>query len=93
MTKQNRWHTPALTADLKQRFRTVFDRIAEGSVQRERDRILPHEAFGWLKEAGFGALRVPVDLGGLGAALRATSDIFNALSASASVWQIGAITG
>ncbi|MBW6107874.1 hypothetical protein KZ850_32620, partial [Pseudomonas aeruginosa] len=45
---------------LAQRFRPIFARIAEGAVERERQRELPHEAIAWLKQAGFGAVRVPV---------------------------------
>ncbi len=51
------------------RFRPIFAKIAEGAVRRERERILPHEEIGWLKAAGFGAVRVPVAEGGLGATL------------------------
>lgn len=54
------------TAALKVRFRPVFDRIAEGALRRER--ILPFDEIGWRKEAGFTALRVPVDCGGAGGA-------------------------
>jgi alkylation response protein AidB-like acyl-CoA dehydrogenase len=57
-------------AQLNSRFRPVFARIADGAVQREVDRRLPHTEVGWLREAGFGALRVPVDFGGLGATVR-----------------------
>ncbi|MCB2600460.1 monooxygenase, partial [Listeria monocytogenes] len=41
---------------LAQRFRPIFARIAEGAVERERQRALPHEAIAWLKQAGFGAV-------------------------------------
>lgn len=54
---------------LANRFRPIFARIAEGAVQRERQRSLPHEEIGWLKQAGFGAVRVPVEFGGAGASL------------------------
>ena len=56
---------PALIA----RFRPIFARIAEGALQRERERILPHEPIAWLKAAGFGAVRVPVQHGGAGASV------------------------
>ncbi|MFP3369991.1 MULTISPECIES: acyl-CoA dehydrogenase family protein [unclassified Pseudomonas] len=56
-------------ATLAARFRPIFSRIAETSVARERNRTLPHEAIQWLKEAGFGAVRVPVEHGGGGASL------------------------
>ncbi|MCS7863971.1 acyl-CoA dehydrogenase family protein [Pseudomonas aeruginosa] len=54
---------------LAQRFRPIFARIAEGAVERERQRELPHEAIAWLKQAGFGAVRVPREHGGAGASL------------------------
>ncbi|MGE8058341.1 acyl-CoA dehydrogenase family protein [Pseudomonas sp. NPDC089547] len=56
-------------ATLVARFRPIFIRIAESSVERERNRTLPHEPVQWLKEAGFGAVRVPVEHGGGGASL------------------------
>ena len=65
---------PTLTAvpnyeELAEHFRPVFARIAEGTLQREHVRTLPYEAVGWLREAGFGALRVPKAYGGAGATL------------------------
>ncbi|AJO78926.1 acyl-CoA dehydrogenase family protein [Pseudomonas sp. MRSN 12121] len=51
------------------RFRPIFSRIAAGALERERSRNLPYEAIQWLKEAGFGAVRVPVAYGGGGASL------------------------
>ncbi|WP_116136519.1 acyl-CoA dehydrogenase family protein [Trinickia diaoshuihuensis] len=54
---------------LAERFRPIFARIAEGALERERNRVLPHEPIAWLKAAGFGAVRVPVEYGGAGASL------------------------
>lgn len=54
---------------LAARFRPIFERIAQGALERERARTLPHEAIGWLKQAGFGAVRVPRESGGAGASL------------------------
>ena len=54
---------------LHERFAPVFQRIAQGAVQREQERTLAFDAVGWLKDAGFGALRVPRSQGGLGASL------------------------
>ncbi|SEI16230.1 acyl-CoA dehydrogenase family protein [Pseudomonas asplenii] len=54
---------------LAERFRPIFARIANGAVQRELNRELPHEPIQWLKQAGFGAVRVPVEYGGGGASL------------------------
>lgn len=56
-------------ASLRERFAPVFARIAEGAVRRERERILPREQIGWLRDAGFAAVRVPAALGGSGATL------------------------
>ncbi|MGY2238562.1 acyl-CoA dehydrogenase family protein [Pseudomonas gingeri] len=54
---------------LAERFRPVFARIAAGAVERELSRSLPHEPIQWLKQAGFGAVRVPLEYGGGGASL------------------------
>ncbi|MBX8510380.1 acyl-CoA dehydrogenase family protein [Pseudomonas cichorii] len=56
-------------AELEARFAPVIVRIAAGAVEREQQRQLAHEPVAWLKEAGFGALRVPRRYGGLGASL------------------------
>ncbi|WP_067885485.1 acyl-CoA dehydrogenase family protein [Nocardia vaccinii] len=53
--------------ELAEIFAPIFDRIAAGALQREIDRRLPYEEVGWLREAKFGALRVPVEFGGYGA--------------------------
>ncbi|MFS2225932.1 acyl-CoA dehydrogenase family protein [Pantoea sp. B65] len=55
--------------ELAARFRPVFARIAAGAVDRERNRTLAQEPIRWLKEAGFGTLRIPVRQGGFGATL------------------------
>jgi len=67
-------HLPSLTASidyaiLATRFRPIFARIAEGTVARELERTQPYEQIQWLKDAGFGAVRVPVEHGGSGASL------------------------
>ncbi|HET7866502.1 MAG TPA: acyl-CoA dehydrogenase family protein [Burkholderiaceae bacterium] len=54
---------------LAAKFRPIFARIAEGALERERTRSLPHEPIAWLKQAGFGAVRVPRQHGGAGASL------------------------
>jgi alkylation response protein AidB-like acyl-CoA dehydrogenase len=51
------------------RYRPIFERIRATAVQRERERQLGVEPIQWLKEARFGALRVPRDCGGDGATL------------------------
>ena len=50
-------------------FQPVFERIAEGAIAREQTRELPYDAVNWLREAGFGRLRVPARYGGFGASL------------------------
>lgn len=55
--------------ELFERFRPIFSRIAEGALEREKNRSLPYEQVKWLKEAGFGAVRIPKTYGGAGASL------------------------
>ncbi|MFT4247222.1 MAG: acyl-CoA dehydrogenase family protein [Pseudomonas sp.] len=62
-------HGAPADAALAQRFEPVFARIAEGALARERERALAFEPVQWLREAGFGALRVPREYGGIGASL------------------------
>lgn len=54
------------------RFQPLFDRIAEGNVERERHRTFPYEQVQWLKDADFALLRVPEVFGGWGASLEQT---------------------
>lgn len=61
--------TPPTDAELAARFRPIFERIAAGALEREQHRRLPHEEVGWLRDAGFGALRIPRLYGGIGATL------------------------
>ena len=61
--------TPPSDASLDERFGPIFTRIREGALAREQSRELAHEAVQWLRDAGFGALRVPRALGGSGATL------------------------
>ena len=51
------------------RFRPIFARIAAGALEREHTRTLPFEPIAWLKAAGFGAVRVPLEYGGAGASI------------------------
>jgi alkylation response protein AidB-like acyl-CoA dehydrogenase len=57
-------------AELLAKYRPVFDKIRETSLEREESDRLALEEATWLKEAGYTALRVPYDLGGDGATLR-----------------------
>lgn len=54
---------------LAARFRPIFATIAEGAVERERERRLPFAEIEALASAGFGAVRVPVAQGGGGATI------------------------
>ncbi|MGO9651802.1 acyl-CoA dehydrogenase family protein [Mycobacterium sp.] len=58
--------------ELRTRFRPLFERIAEGNVERERSRVFPHEQVRLLNDAGLGVVRIPVEYGGLGASLEQT---------------------
>lgn len=67
-------HLPQLSTGtdyevLANTFRPVFARIADTALERESTRTLPHEPIRWLKQAGFGAVRVPREHGGNGASL------------------------
>ncbi|KAF1019185.1 MAG: Dibenzothiophene desulfurization enzyme C [Paracidovorax wautersii] len=54
---------------LAEKFRPIFQRIADTALEREHKRQLPFEPITWLKQAGFGAVRVPVEQGGGGASI------------------------
>lgn len=56
--------------------------IARDAARRERDRELPHEAFGLIRSARLGALRVPTALGGPGASIRTLLDAITRLAAA-----------
>ncbi|ROO85877.1 alkylation response protein AidB-like acyl-CoA dehydrogenase [Actinocorallia herbida] len=73
---------PATATDdeLATLFQPVFDRVAAGNVAREKERILPYEQVDWLKEAGFGRVRIPVEFGGFGASLEQTFALLAALA-------------
>ena len=61
--------SPLTDHELDDLFTPVYQRIAAGTVQREMDRTLPFEPVRWLREAGFGRLRVPREYGGFGVTL------------------------
>ena len=56
-------------AELSQQFQPIFDRVADGAVAREQGRSLAFDAVAALRDAGFGALRIPLDEGGSGISL------------------------
>lgn len=67
---------------LAARFRPVFERIQQTALERERQRQLGFEPIGWLKAAGFGAVRVPQAYGGAGASLPQLFQLLIELSAA-----------
>ena len=74
MTAQQQHLPPVLSTGtdyeaLAQRFRPIFARIQAGALEREQTRSLPFEQVKWLTQAGFGAVRVPLEYGGAGASL------------------------
>ena len=74
MTAQQQHLPPVLSTGtdyetLAERFRPIFARIQADALEREQSRSLPFEQVKWLKEAGFGAVRIPVEFGGAGASL------------------------
>lgn len=56
--------------ELHQRFQPVLQAIAEGAIERDRDRRLPHQEVRALAAAGFTAVSVPMAHGGAGADVR-----------------------
>ncbi|KAA0120389.1 acyl-CoA dehydrogenase family protein [Mycolicibacterium sp. P9-22] len=70
-TATNYLSTPTADLDeLRAHFAPVFAKIADGNLERERDRVFPHEQVTLLNEAGFGTLRIATDRGGWGASLQ-----------------------
>jgi alkylation response protein AidB-like acyl-CoA dehydrogenase len=74
--------SPVSDTELEARFAPIFEKIAAGAVDREQNRTLPFDEIRRLKEAGFGALRVPKEYGGLGATLRQAFDLLVRLAAA-----------
>src|SRR5882757_6287947 len=53
----------------------LLGRIAAGSSERERERILPFPEIDLIRKARLGALRLPTDAGGAGASIRSLLEI------------------
>jgi alkylation response protein AidB-like acyl-CoA dehydrogenase len=70
------------TEQLRARFQPVFDKIAEGSAERERGRVFAREQVRWLIDARFATLRIPVERGGLGASLQQVFALLASLGAA-----------
>ena len=58
--------TPTAHERAAAKYRPVFERIAAGALERELARELPFEQINWLRQAGFGAARIPAEFGGDG---------------------------
>src|ERR1700683_1512825 len=58
----------------------LLERIAAGAETRERELTPPFEVIDWIKEAGLGRLRIPVEEGGGGASVREFFDTLIALA-------------
>ncbi len=67
-------HAPS-SQQLFDRFRPVFARIAEHAARREIERELAYEPVAWLNAERFGALRVPLAHGGIGASVEQLYDL------------------
>lgn len=65
---------PATASEQKlvARFQPILDRIAEGNIERERNRAFPFDQVQWLKDADFALIRIPEEFGGWGASLEQT---------------------
>ena len=63
-------------AELRESLATVFEKIAGGALQRELDGELPFEPVQLLKDAGFGAVRVPEVYGGRGASVQELAQLW-----------------
>ncbi|MDX6740478.1 acyl-CoA dehydrogenase family protein [Actinocorallia sp. A-T 12471] len=78
-------------AELRRVFRPVFDKVADGNLEREKGRVFPFEQVRWLVDAGFSTVRVPREFGGHGASLRQTFLLLRDLGAAdpnvAHVWR------
>lgn len=68
--------------EIAARFRPIFDQIAASAIDRDQQRRLPYEEVRLLRDAGFGALRVPQEYGGSGVTLPELFGLLIELSAA-----------
>ncbi|SMO86914.1 acyl-CoA dehydrogenase family protein [Paracoccus laeviglucosivorans] len=59
----------------------LVERIRAGAAQRDSERILPYQAFDWLRQAGIGTLLVPRDRGGPGGKISDYIEVIRQLGA------------
>lgn len=64
------------------RFRPIFQKIREKTEERENNRELLFEVVNWLKKEKFGAVRLPVEKGGLGASIVDLTELLTELAAA-----------
>ena len=62
-------HDTARLDEVRAELAPILERVAAGALRREIDGELPFGPVSWLKDAGFGALRVPPAYGGRGVTL------------------------
>lgn len=60
----------------------LFDHIAEGEPERERERILPFDVIDLIRRSRLGALRIPVAAGGGGGTVRELFEVVIRLAAA-----------
>lgn len=84
MTAHSTYLTPptADTGHLRATFQPVFDKIAQGSAEREQGRIFTRDQVRALIDAGFATLRIPAGRGGFGASLRQVLELLALLGAA-----------
>ena len=70
------------THELLAIFKPIFEKIRTDASSRERSRTLLFEQIGWLRDARFGALRVPVNQGGYGASIVQLFEVLIELAAA-----------
>ncbi|MFD2758725.1 acyl-CoA dehydrogenase family protein [Gulosibacter faecalis] len=79
------------TPELLARFAPVFAAIADGALERERERALPVAEVRALAEAGFGRVRLPESAGGFGATVPQLAALLVELAAAdsnlAQIWR------
>lgn len=83
-TINHTWGVPP-TADYEKiafRFRPIFKKIREKTEERENNRELLFEVVNWLKKEKFGAVRLPVEKGGLGASIVDLTELLTELAAA-----------
>jgi alkylation response protein AidB-like acyl-CoA dehydrogenase len=60
----------------------LFNHIAEGASERERERILPYQSIDLIRRARLGALRLPIEADGAGSSIRELFEVVIRLGAA-----------